>query len=58
MSKKTFALITGITGGAGTIAAAVVSFVQPAHTTAIVAAIGIAVTATNEICGLFVKEKE
>ena len=57
MSKKTFALITGITGGTGTIAAAVVSFFQPAHTAAIVAAIGIAVTAANEICGLFVNEK-
>ena len=57
MNKKTFALITGITGGAGTIAAAVVSYIQPAHTAAIVAAVGIAVTAINEICGLFVKEK-
>ncbi len=57
MTKKTFALITGITGGIGTIAAAVVTFIQPAYMTAIVAAIGVGVTAVNEICGLFVVEK-
>ncbi|MCQ2485825.1 MAG: hypothetical protein MJ168_10905 [Clostridia bacterium] len=57
MNKKTFALIAGITGGLATIAGAIVSFLQPAFTPAIVAAIGIAETAVIEICNLFVIEE-
>lgn len=56
MSKKVYALITGIIGGCATIASAIVSFVQPAYTTAIIAAIGVGTTAALEICNLFVKE--
>lgn len=55
MSKKTYALVQGIIGGVSTIAMAVVTFVGCAYAPAIVAAIGIAATAANEICALFVK---
>lgn len=57
MSKKTFNLIVGITGGISAIAVAVVTFVQPAYCTAINASIAIAQTAITEILNLFVKEK-
>lgn len=54
MSKKTFNLVVGITGGVAAIASAVVAYVEPAFTPAIVGAIGIASTAVTEICSLFV----
>lgn len=54
MSKKTFNLVVGITGGVAAIASAVVAYVEPAFTPAIVGAIGIAATAVTEICSLFV----
>ena len=57
MSKKMFNLIVGVSGGVAAIASAVVTYIQPAYATAIVAAIGIAETAAVEICSLFV-EKE
>ena len=53
MSKKTFNLVVGISGGI-----AVVAYVEPAFTPAIIGAIGIAETATTEICSLFVKESK
>lgn len=52
MSKKTFNLITGIVGGVSTIA--VVTFINPCYAVAINASIGIASTATIEICNQFV----
>ena len=55
MQKKTYQLIVAVTGGSGAIASAVLTFCQPPYCTAIVAAVGIAVTAANEICALFVK---
>lgn len=55
MSKKVFALITGIMGGVAAIAEAVVVYCQPAYTVQIVAAIPIATTAITEILTLFVK---
>ncbi len=58
MSKKVFNLIVGITGGISTIASAIVSFIQPTYTPAIIGAIGIVDTAIIEICSLFVKETE
>lgn len=57
MTKKVYSLISGITLGVGTIAAAVVSFVNPQFETAIIASIGIAETAVIEVCSQFVKEK-
>ena len=53
MSKKVFNLIVGITGGVCAIASAVVTYIQPAYASAIVAAIGVAETAVIEICSLF-----
>ena len=55
MSKKMYALISGIIGGLGAIASAIVSYTDPAQATAILAAIPIAITAANEIMMLFVE---
>ena len=55
MSKKMYALISGIIGGIGAIASAIVSYSDPAQATAILAAIPIAITAANEIMMLFVE---
>lgn len=57
MSKKTFNLITGIVGGVSTIAIAVVTFINPSYAVAINASIGIASTATIEICNQFVTKQ-
>lgn len=57
MSKKTFNLVVGISGGVATIASAVVAFLDPAYESAIVASIGVVETAIVEICSKFVKEK-
>ena len=54
MTKKMYALITGIIGGVGAIASAIVSYTDPAQATAILAAIPSAITAANEIMMLFV----
>lgn len=54
MSKRTFSFVSGVIGGAATIACATVTFFAPAHATAIVASIGIAATAATEICAQFV----
>ena len=58
MSKKVFNLVVGISGGIAAIASAVVAYVEPAFTPAIIGAIGIVETATTEICSLFVKESK
>ena len=55
MSKKMYALVTGIIGGVGAIASAIVSYTDPAQATAILASIPIAITAANEILMLFVE---
>lgn len=55
MEKKTFTLVSAIIGGVATICTAVVTYLQPAYATAIVAAIGIASTAAIEITNLFTK---
>jgi hypothetical protein len=57
MTKKTYNLIVGVTGGLSTIAVAVVTFFNPTYATAINAGIGIGSTAAIEICNQFVKEK-
>ena len=57
MKKKTFNLVAGVIGGVQTIAIAIVTFVQPAYAVQINAAIGVAGTATIEICSLFVKNE-
>lgn len=57
MSKRTFNLVVGIAGGVSAIAVAVVTYLNPSHSAAVNAAIGIADTALVEICSLFT-EKE
>lgn len=56
MTKKMFALVTGIVGGLQTVAVAVVTFTAPDHATAINSAIVILGTAIIEACSQFVKE--
>ena len=53
MSKKVFALVTGIVGGLQTIGVAVVTYTGPEFATAINSAIVIAGGAIIEICNLF-----
>ena len=55
MSKKTFALITGLVTAVQTAAVAYVTYATPAQMTAINSAIVIAGGAIIEICNLFVK---
>ena len=56
MSKKFFALISGIVGGLQTIGIALVTYYSPEYATAINSAIVIAGTAIIEICNLFTTE--
>ena len=56
MSKKVFALVSGIIGGLKTIGVAVVTYDNPEYATAINSAIVIAGAAAIEICNLFVTE--
>ena len=56
MSKKIFALVSGIIGGLQTIGVAVITYTGPGYATAINSAIVIAGAAAIEICNLFVKE--
>ena len=53
MSEKTLALITAIVGGLAAIASGVVTYINPAHASAINSAIDIVQTAAIEICILF-----
>lgn len=53
MSKKTFALVSGIVGGLEAIGVAVVTYTSPEYATTINSAIAIAGTAVIEICNLF-----
>lgn len=56
MTKKLYTLITSLTGAGATTATALVAYFQPSMYGAIIAAIGVGVTAVNEILLLFVKE--
>jgi len=58
MSKKKYALITGIVGGVGAIVTAIVSYAEPANMVAILASIPIIITAVNEVLANFVKESK
>lgn len=57
MSKKLYTLVSTIVSAAGTVATAIIAYVQPEYAPAIVAAIGIGVTAINEIAVQFVDDK-
>lgn len=54
MSKRTFELITTISGSLAAIAIGLVTFIKPQYATAINASIEIAETAIVAICGNFV----
>lgn len=56
MSKKTFNLVIGVTGGIAAIASAAITYLNPAYAPQVVAAIGVAETAVVEICSLFRKD--
>jgi hypothetical protein len=58
MSKKLYGLITNLIDAAAIAAVALVAFFQPAMYGAIIAAIGIAKVAINDILLLFVDDKE
>lgn len=58
MSKKTFALVSGIVGGLQAIGVAIVTYTNPEYATAINSAIVIAGTAVIECCNLFAKTDE
>lgn len=50
-----FELITGVVGGVGTIAIAIVTYKKPKHAAKINAAISVASTAVIEIASIFLK---
>lgn len=56
MSKKMFALISGIVGGLQTIGVAIVTYTSPEYATAINSSIVIAGAAVIEICNLYLKD--
>jgi hypothetical protein len=55
MTKKVFALVSGIVGALQAAGVAIVTYTSPESATAINSAIVIAGTAVIEICNLFVK---
>ena len=55
MSKKVFALVSGIVGGLQTIGVAVVTYNSPEYATAINSAIVIVGGAVIQVCNLFVE---
>ena len=55
MKKKTATLVNVCIGAAGTVASAVVAFVEPANHVAIIAVIGTIVTAATGIVNQFTK---
>ena len=58
MSKRVFALVSGIVGGLQTIGVALVTYESPEYATAINSSIVIAGAAIIEICNLFIKTEE
>lgn len=58
MSKKLYALITGLVDAAAIAGTALLAFFQPTMYGAFIAAIGIAKVAINDILLLFVTDKE
>ena len=58
MSKKVFALISGIIGALQTAGVAITTYTAPENATAINSAIVVAGTAIIEICNFFVQDTE
>lgn len=56
MNKKLYGLITTITTSCGTIASAILGYLQPSNYVAIIGTVTIGIGATNDILLLFVKE--
>jgi len=56
MSKKMFALVSGIVGALQTAGVAIVTYTSPVYATAINSAIVIVGAAIIEACNLFVKD--
>ena len=57
MSKKVFALVSGIVGALQTAGVAIVTYTSPENATVINSAIVAAGAAIIEICNLFIKEQ-
>lgn len=57
MSKKVFALVSGIVGALQAAGVAIVTYTSPEYSTAINSAIVIVGTAIIEACNLFVNEQ-
>jgi ethanolamine utilization microcompartment shell protein EutL len=55
MSKKTFALVSGIVGALQTAGVAIVTYLSPENATAINSSIVVAGAAVIEICTKFIK---
>ena len=58
MSKKVFALVSGIVGALQTAGVAIVTYTSPENATLINSAIVAAGAAIIEICNMFVKTKQ
>lgn len=58
MSKKMFALVSGVIGGLQTIGVAIVTYTSPEFAAAINSSIVIAGAAVIEICNLFTKPEQ
>jgi ethanolamine utilization microcompartment shell protein EutL len=58
MTKKMFALVSGIVGALQTASVAIITYTSPENATAINSAIVIAGTAVIEICNLFVSDEK
>lgn len=58
MSKKAFNLAVAVVGAVASVSGAIVAFIEPPFTSAIIAAIGIADTAIIEVLNLFRKDDE
>lgn len=58
MSKKTFAIVSGIVGAVQTAAVAVITSFEVPHAAQINSAIVIVGTAIIEVCTLFVKQED
>lgn len=56
MSKKLFVLVSTLVGCAGTASSAVIAYIDCSYAPALIASIGIGVTAVTDILAKFVKE--
>lgn len=57
MTKKVFALVSGLIGAVATAGEVVVTFIEPTNMSAIIGSIGIVSTALISVISLFKKEE-